>query len=117
MKCNTCKQQPICKIFDYLNQYSFAISLEINRCTFYQENSRNISNNALSVEKVSLKDKMNTMLYNEDTTSNNKETKTSQGKAKCDNCHRYFYDYDITETLDGRILCPDCYDKDSPTIL
>lgn len=121
MKCNTCKQQPICKIYDYLNQYSFAISLEINRCTFYQENSRSISNSDnISIEKVSsLKDKVNNMLYSEDTSSNsnNKETLSSTNKIKCDSCHRYFQEYDITETLSGRKLCPDCYEKDSPTIL
>lgn len=119
MKCNTCKQQLICKIYEYLNQYSFAISLEINRCTFYQENNKDISNNDVSSMKKasSLEDKVNTMLYSEDKPSTNTEAITSTNKVKCDSCHRYFYEYDITETLNGRKLCPDCYEKDSPTIL
>lgn len=107
MKCSTCDLVHICKIYEY----SFAI--EISKCKFYQQNKNHVDedNNSTS----SLKEALNYLCNNNDSEKQVIKNKNNIIKTvTCSNCNKEFDEYDITETLDGRKLCPQCYQNDTP---
>lgn len=130
IRCNNCKLIKICKISDFISEYSSIADIKLNCCSLYQSNldvsrqeSAPLDSDNEVIEDISssasISEELNNLfgIYDkqnkQDDTSNNIDT-GDIGTGVCDKCGERFFETQLTTTLDGQTLCNKCYDESAP---
>lgn len=104
--CNTCDKYKVCHINKFVSSLT-GIYLSIDDCSEYSHVEK--------PKRVSIND-VNEYKQKQESISKFNDYKVEDGKIQCSCCKKLIPEIDIIETLDGKHLCEECFEKED-TIL